>query len=140
LKVVDAMRKEIVTVDEGASVAEASKIMREKGEGGAIVLRKGTLIGMMTERDVTFKVAANGLDARTVKVAEIMKTPLITVDPHADLGDAAKLMDENQIRRLAVVSQGVLLGVLSAIDIARNLEKYADGEMRKILRYAFFVR
>jgi CBS domain-containing protein len=139
LKVVDAMRKEIVTVDEGASVAEASEMMREKGEGGAIILRKGAPVGMMTERDVTYKVAANGLDATSVKVAEIMETPLITIDPDADLVEAAKIMDEHRIRRLAVVRKGVVYGVLRAIDIARNLERHADSEIRKILRYAFFV-
>jgi CBS domain-containing protein len=139
VKVVDAMRREIVTVDEEVSVAEASEMMREKGEGGAIILRKGTPVGMMTERDVTYKVVAEALDARRVKVAEIMETPLITVDPDADLAEAARLMDEHRIRRLAVVRKGVVYGVLRAIDIARNLERHADSEIRKILRYAFFV-
>jgi CBS domain-containing protein len=133
------MRREIVTVDEEVSVAEASEMMREKGEGGAIILRKGTPVGMMTERDVTYKVAAEALDARRVKVAEIMETPLIVIDPDADLVEAARLMDEHKIRRLAVVRKEVIYGVLRAIDIARNLERHADSEIRKILRYAFFV-
>lgn len=139
MKVVEAMRREIVTVDEEVSVAEASEMMREKGEGGAIILRKGTPVGMMTERDVTYKVAAEALDARRVKVAEIMETPLIVIDPDADLVEAARLMDEHKIRRLAVVRKEVIYGVLRAIDIARNLERHADSEIRKILRYAFFV-
>ena len=133
------MRREIVTVDEDVSVAEASEMMREKGEGGAIILRKGTPVGMMTERDVTYKVAAEALDARRVKVADIMETPLIAIDPDADLVEAARLMDEHKIRRLAVVRKEVIYGVLRAIDIARNLERHADSEIRKILRYAFFV-
>ena len=133
------MRKEIVTVDEEVSVAEASEMMRERGEGGAIILRKGTPVGMVTERDITYKVTAEALDARRVKVAEIMQEPLIVVDPDADLVEAAKLMDEHKIRRLAVVRKGVIYGVLRAIDIARNLERHTDSEIRKILRYAFFV-
>ena len=133
------MRREIVTVDEEVSVAEASEMMREKGEGGAIILRKDTPVGMMTERDVTYKVAAEALDARRVKVAEIMETPLIVIDPDADIVEAARLMDEHKIRRLAVVRKEVIYGVLRAIDIARNLERHADSEIRKILRYAFFV-
>ncbi|MDH5439528.1 MAG: CBS domain-containing protein [Candidatus Bathyarchaeota archaeon] len=139
MKVAEAMRKEIVTVDEEVSVAEASEMMRERGEGGAIILRKGTPVGMMTERDVTYKVTAEALDARRVKVAEIMETPLIVIDPDADLVEAAKIMDEHKIRRLAVVRKGVIYGVLRAIDIARNLERHTDNEIRKILRYAFFV-
>ena len=139
MKVAEAMRKEIVTVDEEVSVAEASRMMRERGEGGAIILRKGTPVGMMTERDVTYKVTADALDVRRVRVAEIMQTPLIVIDPDADLVEAAKLMDEHKIRRLAVVRKGVIYGVLRAIDIARNLERHTDSEIRKILRYAFFV-
>jgi len=132
------MRKEIVTVNEETSAAEASKNMREKGEGCAIILRKGTPLGIVTERDITWKVAANGLDPESVKVSEIMSTPLITIDPDASLIEAAKLMEEHKIRRLAVARKGILHGVLTAIDIARNLEGYVESEVRNILRYAFF--
>lgn len=138
MKVVDAMRKEIVTINEETSVAEASKNMREKGEGCAIILRKGTPVGMVTERDVTWKVAGNGLDPKKVQVSEIMSAPLITIDPDASLVEAAKIMEEHKIRRLAVARKGILYGVLTAIDIARNLEGYVESEVRSILRYAFF--
>lgn len=129
------MRENIVTVDEAMSVAEASMGMRNKGEGCAIILRQGKPFGIVTERDVTWKVAGNGLDPKTVKVAEIMSTPLITIDPDADLAEAAKIMKKHKIRRLAVVREGVLHGVLTAADISRNLEKYVEEERRNILRY-----
>ena len=138
MRVVDAMRKEIVTVNEETSVEEVSKNMREKGEGCAIVLRKGAPVGIVTERNITWKVAGNGLDPKTMKVSEIMSTPLITIDPDASLIEAAKIMDEHKIRRLAVARKGILYGVLTAIDIARNLEGYVESEVRNILRYAFF--
>lgn len=138
MKVVDAMRKEMVTVNEETSVAEASKSMREKGEGCAIILRKGTPVGIVTERDVTWKVAGNGLDPKRVQVSEIMSAPLVTIDPDASLIEAAKIMEEHKIRRLAVAKKGILYGVLTAIDIARNLEGYVESEVRNILRYAFF--
>jgi len=139
LKVVDAMRKDIVTVDEGESVADASRNMREKNEGCAIILRRGTPIGIVTERDVTWKVAGEGLESTRVKVSDIMSTPLITIDPDADLIEAAKMMEQHKIRRVAVVRKGILYGVLTAIDIARNLEGYVENEIRKILRYSFFL-
>jgi len=138
LKVVDSMRKDIVTIDENVSVAEASMNMREKSEGCAIILRRGIPVGIITERDVTWKVAGNGLDPKSVKVAEIMSTPLITIDPDADLVEAAKIMEQHKIRRLVVTRKGILYGVLTAIDIARNLEGYVENEVRKILRNAFF--
>lgn len=138
MKVARAMRKDIVTVDENISVAEASMSMREKSEGCAIISRHGTPLGIVTERDVTWKVAGNGLDPKSVKVAEIMSTPLITIDPEADLIEAARMMEQHKIRRLAVAKKGILYGVLTAIDIACNLEGYVESEVRKVLRYTFF--
>jgi malate dehydrogenase (oxaloacetate-decarboxylating) len=139
LRVVDAMRKEMVNVDEDVSAAEASAMIREKGEGCAIVLSKGSPIGIMTERDIMYKIAAEGLDARKIKVGEIMSTPLVEIDPDADLVEAAKLMEKYKVRRLAVVKKGILYGVISAIDVARNLEGYVEDEVRKIVRHAFFM-
>jgi len=139
LKVLDAMDEEIVTVDESVSVAEAAARISEKGKGCAIVLRQCKPVGMLTERDITYKVVAKGLDPKKVSAGEVMSTPLVEIDPDADLVTAAKIMDKHKIRRLAVVRKGILYGVISAIDIARNLEGYVESEVRKILRYAFFM-
>lgn len=139
LKVIDAMEREIISVDESISVTEASEAILKKGAGCAIILSKGKPIGMMTERDVTFKVAAKGLNPIKIRVGEIMSSPLVEIDPDSDLVEASKLMEEHKVRRIAVVKQGVLYGVISALDIARNLEGYVEEEVRKIIRYAFFM-
>lgn len=139
MKIVDAMVKEIVTVDEGTTVAEACAAISEKGAGCAIVLSRCRPAGILTERDVTYKIVAKGIDAKKVTAGETMSTPLIEIDPDADLVDAARLMAKHRIRRLAVVRQGILYGVISALDIARNLEGYVDTEVRKIVRHAFFL-
>lgn len=96
MKAAEAMRTSVVTVEEGVSVAEASLGMYKKGEGCAIVLRQGKPFGIVTERDVTWKVAAKGLDPKNVKVAEVMSIPLITIDPNADLTEAAKIMKKTE--------------------------------------------
>jgi len=114
--------------------------MRKKGEGCAILLRQGIQCGMVTERDVTWKVAGNGLDPRNVRVAGIMSTPLITIDPDEDLIKAAKVMEQHKIIRLAVVRGRILHGVLIVADIARNLESYMGQEARDILRYVWAPR
>jgi CBS domain-containing protein len=140
LRVAEAMRTNIVRVEEGASVAEASLNMYKKGEGCAIVSRQGKPFGIVTERDVTWKVAAKGLDPKNVKIADIMSIPLITIDPDADLTEAAKMMKKHKIRRLAVVKEERIHGVLTAADIGRNLESYMDREIRDILGYIWSPR
>jgi CBS domain-containing protein len=135
LRVAEAMSENIVIVDEGVSVAEAALNMYNKKEGYAIVLRQGKPFGIVTDRDVTWKVAGRGLDPKTVKVSEIMSAPLITVDADADLSEAAKLMKKHKIWRVAVMKDNNLQGVLTAGNIASNLERYVDREMRDILGY-----
>jgi CBS domain-containing protein len=125
----------MVTVDEETSVAAASLDMYNKKEGCAVVLRQGKPYGIVTDRDVTWKVAAKGLDPKSVKVAEIMSTPLITIDADAELSEAAKIMKKHKIWRLAVTKGDTLQGVLTAADIASNLESYMDREVRNILGY-----
>ena len=140
LRVAEAMRTNVAITDESASVTAASMNMRKKGKGYAIVLRDGRPYGIVTERDVTWKVAGEGLDPKNVKVAEIMSTPLITIDPDVDLMEAAKIMKHYKIRRIAVTREGTLRGVVTAADIARNLETYMDNEIRDTLKYLWGPR
>lgn len=135
MRVAEAMKTDVVITDESASVAEASMNMRKKGKGCAIILRDGRPFGIVTERDVTWKVAGEGLDPKNVKVAEIMSTPVVTIDPDVDLIEAAKVMKHHKIRRLAVAREGILRGVVTAADVARNLETYLDNEIRDTLKY-----
>ena len=135
LRVAEVMRTNVVTVEEDISVAEASLRMYKKGKGCAIVLTKGRPSAIITERDVTWKVAGQGLDPKKVKVAEVMSPSLTTIDPDADLIDAAKVMRKQKIRRLVVVRNGNLRGILTAADISRNLESFIDEEMRNVVHY-----
>jgi CBS domain-containing protein len=130
------MRKTVVIIQEGMSVTEASKMMREKNQPCSIVLRQGKPFGIITERDIAWKVVANGLDPKNVKIEEIMSTPLIVVDPDEDLSEAANKMNKHKIRRLVVVKEGALLGVLTAGDIMRNIGSYVDKEeVQDVLKY-----
>ena len=138
MKVIDIVRKKAITLNEDVPVSEAAKIMKTHGEGCVIVTRKDIPVGMLTERDVTWKVVGEGLDPKSVKIGEVMSSPLVTVDPDADLAEAAKIMERHRVRRLAVVKENKIFGVVKAVDIARHLEDYVDDEIRKILRSAFF--
>ena len=138
MKVIDIIRREAITLDADVTVSEAARIMREKGEGCVIVMRNNIPVGMLTERDVTWKVVGEGLDPKSVKIGEVMSSPLITVNPDADLSEAAKTMETFRVRRLAVIRNNKIYGVIKAVDIARHLEEYVDDEIRKILRSAFF--
>lgn len=140
MRVAEAMRTSIVTMEEEASVAEAALEMYNKKESCAIVLRQGRPYGIVTDRDVTWKVAAKGLDPKNVKITEIMSTPLITIDADAELSEAAKIMKTHKIWRIVVTRGDKLQGVLTASDIANHLESYMDEEARNILGYLIAPR
>ena len=119
LKVRDVMVREVITVDENSTVKEAVDIMNEFQIGSLIVLEKGKAIGIVTERDFLRRVIGEGKDAKNTKVGEIMTTPLVVVEPSADLEEAVKLMFQRKIKKLAVVDAKKLVGIVTLTDIAR---------------------
>ena len=114
----EAMKVNPVTVKPTTTVQEAAQIMRKKGIGNCIVVDK-TPIGIITESDILKKVVAEGKLASEVLVREIMKTPLIIIDPYVDIEEAMKTMSKCNIRRLPVIENGRLTGIITQRDILR---------------------
>jgi len=115
LKVRDVMVREVVTVDENASVKEAVDIMNEFQIGSIIVLENGKAKGIVTERDLLRRVIAEAKDVVNTKVKEIMTTPLVVAEPGTDLEEAVKLMFESKIKKLAVVDANKLSSHFSGL-------------------------
>ncbi len=126
-QVKDIMTKEVVTIESNKSVFEAAGLMSEKGLGCLIVVIKGFPVGIITERDIVRRIVAkhNSLDA---KVSEVMTKTLITVDPDTSLREAARVMSANKIRRLPVLKQNKLVGIVVASDFVRNVGKKTTTE------------
>jgi len=117
--VLEIMTKNPVTVSADATVADAAVLMRRKDIGSVIVVQDGKPSGILTERDIVTKVAAENLQAVRVRVREVMTSPVIVVHPHEEVADAAKLMAQKKIRRLPVVEDGHLIGIVTENDILR---------------------
>ena len=147
LKVEDVMVTEVVTIGENASIKEAATLMNKFEIGSLIVIRKGKAIGIITERDLLKRVIAEGKDAKKTKVKDIMSSPLILIAPGTELEEAMRLMFEKKIKKLAVVDQKRLIGVVSLTDIAscqpaiiKLLKTFAAAQntpksMKKVLDY-----
>jgi len=117
----DFMIKEVLTIEPIQSVLQAAILMTEKGEGSIVVIEGGAVKGIVTERDLLFKVTAKHMDPATLKVAEIMSSPLISIDPQASIREATKIMIDNKIRRLAVITDGALVGMISVWDVTQSI-------------------
>jgi CBS domain-containing protein len=90
------------------------------------VLDDGNLLGTVTDRDIAIRLVAEGKDPRVTPVREIASTSVVTVEPDRDLDEALTLMAKHQVRRLPVVEDGRLVGVLAQADIAR------EGDEKKV--------
>jgi len=130
LKVRDVMVREVITVDENASVKEAVDTMNEFQIGSLIVLERGRARGIVTERDFLRRVIAEAKDVVNTKVKDIMTTPLVVVEPGMDLEEAVKLMFQKKIKKLAVVDANKLVGIVTLTDIARF-----QPQMIRMLKY-----
>lgn len=127
------MSKEVVTVDAEMSVAAASKTIAQNPRGYAIALKGGQPAGIVTERDVIRKVLAKNLAPDTITVAQIMSSPLVTVDPDNELTTAAETMKAKNVRKLPVVRDGILYGVITARDIVDHFTDYVNKATKDIL-------
>jgi CBS domain-containing protein len=115
------MAKDVVTIEGDRTVLEAAKMMRLKKFSGLVVTDGGMTIGIVTERDLVRKVLAEDRDPNKLLIYQIMSTDLITSTPDTSIENAAKIMTEQRVRRLPVMKDGELVGIVTASDIARHL-------------------
>jgi CBS domain-containing protein len=140
-QVKDYMTKEVNTVDYDATVTEAANIMAsdKNYEGYVIILQKGKPIGIVTERDLVNKVIVGGLDPATTRVSDVMSSPVITIDPEDDLLKATQVMKERNVRKLVVVREEIIYGIITARNISQNVRDYVDQSVRDIVRWTASV-
>jgi len=115
----DIMTTQVVTVDGMASVSEAVRLMKEKGVRALIVDRRSEedAYGVLTQRDVAYRVVAEGRDADSVRVHEVMTKPLVVVNPDLDVKYVARLMKQQGLSRAPVLFEQKLQGIVSISDI-----------------------
>jgi len=114
----EAMKANPVTVKPKTSVEEVAILMKEKGIGNCIVI-SGKPLGIITESDIIKKVVAKNLNASKVAAEEIMSSPILVIDPYVPLEEAMKTMGKCNVRRLPVVENGELIGIITNKDISR---------------------
>lgn len=111
------MTKKVVTVESCESVRRAIQIMVEKDIGNVVVVQKSRPIGIFTERDL-MKLCAQGKDALEAKIGSVMSSrPLISAAPDPNPLEALLIMHRNKIRRLPVVENGRLVGIVTEKDL-----------------------
>jgi CBS domain-containing protein len=136
------MKTELVTAAPDESVSQAAVSMSRNGVGAVLVLDGGTLVGVLSERDVLARVVAEGRDPTTTKVMDVATSQVVSVDVDTSLRECAALLQSKNIRHLPVLDGGRPVGILSGRDFfaylveglerlvhqARYKEALADGD------------
>jgi CBS domain-containing protein len=114
----DAMTAPAILIEREATVLDAAKLMAEKKVGAVGVTDDGDLCGMVTDRDIVIRGLAGGIDPKVATVAEVASSDAVTVEADASVDEAERLMVQRRVRRIFVLDQGEVVGVLSNDDIA----------------------
>lgn len=124
--VADVMTPGVESTSSTATLRDAARAMREGDFGSMPVVDDGQLTGILTDRDIVVRAVAEGLDA-AARVGDVASRDPVTVEPGEDLDDAMDLMARHRIRRLPVVEDGRLVGVVSQADVALGAKEAQTG-------------
>ncbi len=119
----EAMTEDPRSIGPSATVVEAAQVMRDEHIGSLPITDGNTLVGMITDRDITTRVVAEAADLASTSVGDVYSQDLVSVEPDKDLEEALQLMARHQVRRLPVVEGGRLVGIVAQADIALILSE-----------------
>lgn len=157
MKVQEIMTREVLTIGPDADLRDVAKFLVDNGISGLPVCGvRRELLGIVSEGDILVKegglrtrnpgflgrlrgTATQAQKARAVKVREAMTTPVVTISPHASVAEAARRMSDLGIKRLPVVQNDKLVGIVSSTDLVRAFVR-SDGEIRREIREDLLLR
>lgn len=125
----DAMTPSPTTIDADATAVDAARLLASENVGSLPVLDESRLVGMVTDRDLVIQVVAKGVDPEKITIAEICSARPVVAAPDESLAEALTRMAREQLRRLPVVDDGRLVGILAQADVSRTAEPEQTGRM-----------
>jgi len=130
----DIMEKNVITINHDKTAYDAAKIMNEKDISFLVVIKDGNPIGVVTERDFVGKIAAEDKKASEIPLLEITSMKFRWVEPMTEIEDAIQKMLNNNIRRLIVLENEKLVGIVTQTDLTSYLRSklLIDGAMKDI--------
>ena len=119
LLVRDIMSRNVKTVRVDDTVLDAVKKMNKFRIGSIIVVSGGRPVGIITERNILHRIVEPCADPRVIKAKDIMSSPLITIESNATLEEASRMMVRHGIKKLPVIDDGKLVGIITTTDLVR---------------------
>src|SRR5438309_1748688 len=127
--------RQVYSISPDATVFEAIQFMAEKNVGALLVMSGEKLVGVISERDYTRKVALRGKSSRETKVVEIISSPVVSAMPAHSVEDCMRLMTSNRVRHLPVLEGEKLVGVVSIGDLVNWTISAQDAAIEQLKSY-----
>jgi CBS domain-containing protein len=119
--ILEVKGRNVWSIEPGASVYDAMKLMADKGVGALMVMEGAKVAGVISERDYARKVILEGRSSRTTQVREIMTGHVLYAEPEQNIEECMALMTGKHIRHLPVMEEGRLVGVISIGDLVKSI-------------------
>ena len=129
MTIADVMTKSVISVDVSLTINEAAKMMEDAKVGAVIVMENNTPVGIVTDRDFAIKVVAHAHNI-TTPVKQIMSSPLFSINSDESVRTAADLMHDRGIRKLPVIDNEKIIGIITATDIVNLLAVCVEDDVR----------
>lgn len=142
MKVRDIMSKDVACLRSDDSIERAAQLMKQYNCGSIPVCTQDKLIGIVTDRDIALRSVASGNDVTEHRVGDVMTENVVFASPELDVNDAAKLMSDRQIRRLPIVENNSLIGIVALGDISLEpaCQDCAEDALKSISRTGTNIR
>ena len=127
--IADVMTKSVISVDVTLTVSETAKMMEDAKVGAVIIMEDNTPVGIVTDRDFAIKIAAHAYQI-TTPIKQIMSSPLFSINSDETVRIAADLMHDRGIRKLPVIDDGKVIGIITSTDIVNLLAVCVEEDMR----------
>ena len=126
VEISEVMTDGVIAVEQDKPVTRAAHLLEEEGIRGLIVVDDGEAVGVVVCRDIVYEVTAEGLDPKEIAVEDIMSTDLIVAEEDEYLNDVAMAMVRNNVSRVPVVREDMLVGIVTQSDILRAWPGFAE--------------
>ena len=126
VQIKEVMTDGVIAVEKEKSIREAANLLKEEGIRGLVVVDGGEAVGIIVCRDIAYQVVSEGLDPEKTTVSQVMSEDLIVAEEEELLDDVAMAMIKNNVSRIPVVRQDMLVGILTQSDILRAWPGFAE--------------
>jgi len=132
----DIMKKKVISIDETKTIKEAASLMNEAKIGSIIITKDDIPVGILTERDFVTKIAVEEIPL-SVSLSQVMIKPLLVVTPNQTVWEAAEIMKNMEIHRLAVQEGGKIIGMVTTTDLVKIFSIGSDSNLQRIADLIF---